>query len=111
MAESTAPVDQGPTPDTIDIREVRLQPQNIWRVGWVVIALLAITLMLELRHRRWWLGHLHSPDGMVCVDRDGTGGEAPGEPHAPWIRHDSCLALPSLSSSSSSSSCLVELFH
>lgn len=48
MAESTAPVDQGPTPsDTIDIREVRLQPQNIWRVGWVVIALLAITLMLN----------------------------------------------------------------
>ena len=48
MAESTAPVDQGSTSsDTIDIREVRLQPQNIWRVGWVVIALLAITLMLN----------------------------------------------------------------
>ena len=89
MAESAAPVDQGSTSsDTIDIREVRLQPQNIWRVGQVVIALLAIT-HAELRHRRWWLGHLHSPDGMVCVDRDGARAvKRLGEPHAPWIRHD-----------------------
>ncbi len=48
MAESTAPADQGhASGNSIDIREVRLQPQNIWRVGWVVIALLAITLLLN----------------------------------------------------------------
>ena len=34
-------------PEVVDVREIRLQPRNIWRVGWVVIGLLAIILLLR----------------------------------------------------------------
>ncbi len=48
MAEATGSPTEVPTsPEVIDIREIRLQPKNIWRVGWVVIGLLVITLLLR----------------------------------------------------------------
>lgn len=33
-------------PDVVDVREIRLQPKNVWRIGWVVIGLIVIVSLL-----------------------------------------------------------------
>lgn len=34
------------TDKVVDVREIRLQPNNIWRIGWVVIGLICITMFV-----------------------------------------------------------------
>lgn len=46
MAGTAKSAETSSTPEVVDIREVRLQPKNVWRIGWVVIGLMAIVSLL-----------------------------------------------------------------
>lgn len=46
MAKSTGTPAGANPPEVVDVREIRLQPKNVWRIGWVVIGLIVIVSLL-----------------------------------------------------------------
>ena len=43
---TNTPAGHSATPEVVDVREIRFQPKNVWRIGWVVIGLLVIVSLL-----------------------------------------------------------------